>query len=59
MASGIEAAPVYELEPYRQLSNNELSSRIDSVRADLGRKLLILGHHYQQDEVIAHHSDRI
>ncbi len=54
MASGIEAAPVYELEPYRQLSNNELSSRIDSVRADLGRKLLILGHHYQQDEVIAH-----
>ena len=54
MASGIETAPAYELEPYRQLSNNELASRIDGVRTDLGRRLLILGHHYQQDEVIAH-----
>jgi quinolinate synthase len=46
--------PLFELKPYKSLSNEELSARIDAVRADLGPKLLILGHHYQQDEVIAH-----
>ncbi len=44
------AAP---LAPYKSLSNDELAARINTVRADLGSKLLILGHHYQQDEVIA------
>jgi len=39
--------------PYRSLSNEELIERIDAVRNELGDKLLILGHHYQQDEVIA------
>jgi quinolinate synthase len=40
--------------PYRQLSNEELCTRIAAVRKKMGSKLLILGHHYQQDEVIAH-----
>jgi quinolinate synthase len=44
----------YELRPYKSLSNEELSARIEAVRRELGPKLLILGHHYQQDEVIAH-----
>lgn len=44
----------YELKPYKSLSNEELSARIEAVRRELGPKLLILGHHYQQDEVIAH-----
>src|SRR5438874_9871181 len=42
-----------EIGPYKSLSNDELSARIRAVKADLGSRLLILGHHYQQDEVIA------
>lgn len=47
-------APLHELAPYKSLSNEELSARIEAVRRDMGPQLLILGHHYQQDEVIAH-----
>jgi quinolinate synthase len=47
-------APLYELKPYKSLSNEELSARIAAVRKQLGPKLMILGHHYQQDEVIEH-----
>ena len=47
-------APFRELKPYKSLSNDELSARIEAVRRDFGPKLMILGHHYQQDEVIAH-----
>jgi quinolinate synthase len=50
----IDAPPPRELKPYKSLSNDELSARIESVRNELGPRLLILGHHYQQDEVIAH-----
>lgn len=42
------------LKPYKSLSNEELSARIERVRRQFGPRLLILGHHYQQDEVIAH-----
>jgi quinolinate synthase len=48
------AAPLHELKPYKSLSNEELSARIEAVRREFGPKLMILGHHYQQDEVIAH-----
>lgn len=40
--------------PYRELSNQELCERITSAKQKLGPSLLILGHHYQQDEVITH-----
>ncbi len=46
--------PLHDLKPYKSLSNEELSARIEAVRQGFGPKLLILGHHYQQDEVIAH-----
>ena len=46
-------APAHQLQPYKSLSNAELMARIQAVREELGPKLLILGHHYQQDEVIA------
>jgi quinolinate synthase len=46
--------PNFPLAPYKSLSNDELSARIDEIRRQLGKRLLILGHHYQQDEVIAH-----
>jgi quinolinate synthase len=48
------AAPLHELKPYKSLANDELSARIEAVRREMGPRLLILGHHYQQDEVIAH-----
>jgi len=48
------SAPLHELKPYKSLSNDELSARIETVRQEMGPKLMILGHHYQQDEVIAH-----
>lgn len=44
----------FELAPYKSLDNETLAARIDAVRAEMGSRLLILGHHYQQDEVIAH-----
>lgn len=40
--------------PYRQLSNELLNERIIAAKRTLGKSLLILGHHYQQDEVIQH-----
>jgi quinolinate synthase len=46
-------APKFDLRPYKSLGNVELTSRIDAVRRQFGSRLLILGHHYQQDEVIA------
>ena len=39
---------------YRPLSDAELDGRIDGVRRRMGSRLVILGHHYQQDGVIAH-----
>ncbi len=42
-----------DLNAYRSLENEVLEQRIASVRKTLGEQLLILGHHYQQDEVIA------
>ena len=53
MTTATSTAPQFELQPYKSLSNEELQGRIDAVRQQLGSKLLILGHHYQQDEVIA------
>jgi quinolinate synthase len=40
--------------PYRELSNETLRERIAAAKKTLGPSLLILGHHYQQDEVIEH-----
>ena len=54
MTTLLQDIPNFELQPYKSLSNDELSQRIDVVRSKLGSRLLILGHHYQQDEVIAH-----
>jgi quinolinate synthase len=39
-------------EAYRDLPDSELEERILHVKERWGEKLLILGHHYQQDEVI-------
>ena len=39
-------------EKYLGLSDEEMTRRIREARATLGTKLVILGHHYQRDEVI-------
>lgn len=41
-------------EQYTRASPEELSARITARREELGDRLIILGHHYQTDEVIAH-----
>ena len=39
-------------EKYLGLSDAEMDARIAEARATLGKRLVILGHHYQRDEVI-------
>ena len=39
-------------EKYLGLSDAEMEARIAAARATLGSRLVILGHHYQRDEVI-------
>ena len=46
------AAEPLDFEAFRQLENDELEGRIRAAKQELGDELLILGHHYQQDEVI-------
>jgi quinolinate synthase len=39
-------------EEYRTASEEELAARIGAAKSALGDRLLILGHHYQKDEVM-------
>src|SRR5262245_34424969 len=39
-------------ERYLGLSDDEMDRRIAAAKTTLGRRLVILGHHYQRDEVI-------
>ncbi len=45
-------APTFEFASYESLSNAELTERVRRIKAEMGSRLLILGHHYQQDSVI-------
>jgi len=51
-----EKANISERQPlperYLGLSDEELDRRITAAKAELGKRLIILGHHYQRDEVI-------
>ncbi len=51
--TAVADAPAFELKPYKSLDNGELTRLIRAVKQQLGKRLLVLGHHYQQDEVIA------
>jgi quinolinate synthase len=42
------------LEDYFGMSDAELHERIEAARRELGKRLVILGHHYQRDDVICH-----
>ncbi|MCA1817038.1 MAG: quinolinate synthase NadA [Acidobacteria bacterium] len=48
----LERAPA--LEDYFGLSERELAERIESARRSLGSRVVILGHHYQRDDVVCH-----
>jgi quinolinate synthase len=52
----VEKASIRERQPlperYLGLSDEEMATRIAAARAKLGDRLVILGHHYQRDEVI-------
>src|SRR6188508_688419 len=56
MLNEVEKASIDERQPlpdrYRGLDDAEMDRRIAAARAKLGSRLLILGHHYQRDEVI-------
>lgn len=65
MTTGIEDFPAAELasaelisatqcslDDYLALPDHSMDARIASARGQLGSRLLILGHHYQRDEVI-------
>lgn len=54
MALATQQEPKHDFTHYKGREPEELSQRIDAVRERMGDELLILGHHYQQDEVIAH-----
>src|ERR1700722_9855204 len=46
------AAQVCSLDNYLVLPDHTMDERIAAARRELGRELVILGHHYQRDEVI-------
>jgi quinolinate synthase len=49
-----ESSPVQTEIPerYRDMAAEEVAGRIAAARAALGTRLVILGHHYQRDEII-------
>ena len=42
------------LDQYVHLSETELYDHIEEARRKLGDRVVILGHHYQRDDVICH-----
>lgn len=52
MSAVLEKTPV--IEDYLVMSDEEISARIESAREELGSRVIILGHHYQRDDVIEH-----
>ncbi len=48
----MSTATLNSLEAYVDLSEQELDERIARAKAALGSRLVILGHHYQRDEVV-------
>ena len=51
-AASPEAGSICSLENYLALPDHTMDARIAEARARLGKTTLLLGHHYQRDEVI-------
>jgi quinolinate synthase len=43
-----------QLEDYLKMSDAEIHERIELARKTLGSRVVVLGHHYQRDDVISH-----
>jgi len=43
-----------KFEPYQARNEEDLQARIVAAKQKLGKKLVILGHHYQQEGVYRH-----
>lgn len=54
MTATLEMEKAPTLEDYFGMSDAELHERIEAARRSLGERLVILGHHYQRDDVISH-----
>jgi quinolinate synthase len=52
MSAVLEA--IRPIEDYLVMSAEEVSVRIRSAKRELGKRVVILGHHYQRDDVIEH-----
>ncbi len=48
------AATAIDLQPYASLSDSDCDERIVRAKQTLGDRVVILGHHYQRDEVFKH-----
>jgi quinolinate synthase len=56
LLTDVEKASIGERQPlpeqYLRLSDDEMDARIAAAKQTLGERVVILGHHYQRDEVI-------
>jgi quinolinate synthase len=52
MSAVLEA--IRPFEDYLTMPDEEIHERIESAREELGSRVVILGHHYQRDDVIEH-----
>lgn len=48
------AATAIDLQPYASLNDEDCDARIVRARQALGERVVILGHHYQRDEIFKH-----
>ncbi|HEY6402184.1 MAG TPA: quinolinate synthase NadA [Blastocatellia bacterium] len=53
-AKAREETEIIKIDNYLNLAEAELYQRITAARRKLGNRLVILGHHYQRDDVICH-----
>jgi quinolinate synthase len=52
MSAVLEA--IRPIEDYLVMPDAEIAECIEEARKELGEKVIILGHHYQREDVIAH-----
>lgn len=52
MSAVIEA--IRPIEDYLVMTEAEIAERVESARRELGKRVVILGHHYQRDDIIRH-----
>ena len=50
----VVAEHIRALEEYLVMPDDEMHSRIESARRELGGRVVVLGHHYQREDVIRH-----